>query len=209
MLFAMTAALASSALDPRFGLGWGSLRLLAAQTLALFVSTFAVCRISLLNGRRYGVSGEIALRPGGLVLCFAVVLLSRAIGVSPEFLYGLVVGLQFHAPMSIERVGRIALVQAGFLLSLGVVSWLVLGLFHDTFAGPTPGFLPELGAEVLTSMSIGTTTGLVLSMMPLTYLRVERLFVWKRPVWFLVYSIVFLTENRSAVDRLTEAMPRL
>ena len=250
--FVTLAALANSALDPQFGRGAGSLRLILAQSVALFATTFAACSIGLRLGRRFGVTGATKLRPGGLVLCFGVVLLSRAIGVSPGFLYGLVVGLQFNAPMAIDRVGRIALAQVGFLLTIGIGSWLALGPLHNAMEFPNPGFVPALGAEVLTAMAIGATTGLVLSLMPLTYLRGERLFVWNRRLWLATYTVVvfaFLciavnpvfgslpttdsltiwlglyalfgagsvlfwlryrnSEKRTAVERLTEAVPRI
>lgn len=205
--FAVAAAVASSALDPGFGAGLGSLRMVLAQTLALSVTVFVACGVSLALARRFGVPGSIHLRPAGLLVCFAVVVISRAVGVAPGFLYGLVVGVQFHAAIDLGRLGRIALTQSAFLVAVAVTSWTALGIVHGLAPPPETGFFAGLSAEVLTALTVGPLTALVITLVPLTYLRGEMLITWSRRAWVATYAVVLFAFLSIAVNPVYGSRP--
>ncbi|MFO8075270.1 MAG: FGLLP motif-containing membrane protein, partial [Egibacteraceae bacterium] len=182
----VVVAAAASALDPRFGGGMGSLRLMAAQTVGLLVTTYAVSAIALVAARRGGTPASMAFRPAALLVVVVVVLVSRAVDLSPGFLYGFVAAAVFHERVTITRLGRITLLQGVFMVGTGVGAWLLLA--PAQLAAAAGGFLPALAAEALTAVAVGTLTSLVLAFVPLTFTHGERLFAWSRRAWLAVYA---------------------
>jgi|GEM_PF-3657622 len=194
----IVVAAAASALDPRFGGGVGSLRLMAAQTVGLVVTTYAVSAIALLAARRRGTAASMAFRPAALLVVVVVVLVSRTVDLSPGFLYGFVAAAVFHERITVAQLGRITLLQGVFMVGAGVGAWLLLA--PAQLAAAAGGFLPALAAEALTAVSVGALTSLVLAFVPLTFTHGERLFAWSRPAWLAVYGAGLLAFLSIAVN---------
>ena len=187
VLFTVVVAIAASMLDPGFGFSLGSLRLMAAQTVGLVVTTYAVSGIALLLAGRQGVPASMAFRPAALIVVVAVVLASRAVDLSPGFLYGFVAAAQFHRQITVRQLGRITLAQAVFMLTAGVGAWFVLAPAQA--AAADGGFVAALSAEALTAVSVGSLTSLVIAFLPLTFTHGERLFLWSRAAWLGIYAL--------------------
>jgi hypothetical protein len=186
----LVTALVSAFADPSTGLDARSLRLALALTLVmLIVNGVGIASGGLHAARRYGARIAVSARPATLLLVVATVLVSRFADLQPGLLFGLVLGVEFGTRMRAGRLARTTIVTSCSLLALGSVSWIAFGLFAPAWQAH-PDFGNQLIAEVLTGVAVEALTGLVIALLPLTFLDGHTVFSASKAAWAALYSVV-------------------
>ena len=173
-------------LSPSFGSGEGSLLTFAGITVALVAETwFTSAPYRAMHRLRDSDAGALRVVPATLLVAAACVLISRAAGFQPGYLYGLLLGYSFAKSLTPADDGRAAASGAIWLLGLGLVSWFALGAVRG--AGITPSIAQSIAAAVFASLVTAGLQGIAFGMLPLRFLHGEPLFRWGRLRWAILY----------------------
>lgn len=174
--------------DPRFGFTLASLRLFLGLAIALAVVTYLT---NVVVGRimrgRWKVDVEVSLRPLGLILTVAGVVVSRVLDFTPGFLVGLVLGLVISEKQLAKHAWRAVLLRASILLGLALLAWLGFSLFDSQHEGGT--FASELAVETLVAITTEAVVGLLVELLPLRLLEGERLYQRSKVLWGALYLV--------------------
>jgi hypothetical protein len=188
LVFVLVSAALYGLLDPGFGPGAASLVTYLGLVVALVaVSWLAALPMRSVHRRLTGDSGH--LRAVAWTLPFAAfsVLISRAVGFLPGYLYGLVIGYAFIHEIEEREEGRGLAAGAWWMLGLALVAWFSLGAVR------TPGIEPTVPAQVAQSVfaaiTVGGIEGIVFGLVPLRFLHGEAVFRWRRSRWAVLYGL--------------------
>lgn len=180
--------------DPGYGFNEASLRL----TIALVIS---VAALGLLRGwatgslakRWWAVDWSYMVRPGGLLLLIAGVLITRLLGLEPGILLGLWLGASLAHDLGAAREGRLVLVTTAMITALGLVAWVGYSTVTP-IAAAHPGFGVLLAQEVFSTLTRKSLASFIVLLLPLTYLDGLAVWSWSRAVWAVSYfalAVVF------------------
>lgn len=176
------ASVAFGFADPKFGFDLVSLR----STIALAVGLLLVMEVpnlatSSLLRRRWSAGARVVVQPGALVLSVAGVVASRAFGFHPGLLIGLVMGLELASNVRAEHRKRAVALRMGITAGIATAAWLVYSLLS---VGPEPhDFLGLLTRETLVAATDEGLTGLVVALIPVTFMEGKQLFEGSRWLW--------------------------
>lgn len=155
------------------------LRLLAAAAVAVALVNAAWGLIGMRAARHLvGRAVSLIFAPRALVIVAACALLSRAAGLNPALLFGLVVGVAAGGTASGLARGRLAAVQLAGLSLLGVLAWMLTTAL-PTASGPFSAF----AAEVTNAVAIVSVGSAAVSLLPIGRLAGRAVFAWSRPIW--------------------------
>ncbi len=189
LLMAATGFLFALA-DPHFGANLHSLRLIIALSAALFVVFFIANAItSAIMRRAWNIDVVVKLRPFGLVLTVAGVIVSRMLEFSPGFLIGIVLGLSIATSAAAHHAWKAVLIRTSVIVTFGIISWIIYssiaeGVHHD------PTFFNEVVLEFFVAIATEGIVLLLVELLPLHMLEGERLFKRSRVLWAAVYLVV-------------------
>jgi hypothetical protein len=131
--------------------------------------------------------GHLQAALGTLAVAAACVLISRATGFLPGYLYGLVIGYQFVRELDGDREARALSASAWWMLGLAVVCWLMLNAVRAPGVAETaPG---QILSTVLGTITVAGIEGIVFGLVPLRFLPGEPIFRWSRVSWAVLYAI--------------------
>ena len=178
------AALLYAFLDSGFGLHRSGAVLVLSLFVALAVTLYSYEGLQAwLAYRRYGVRSRLRLFPFALAFGVGCVLLTRWLDFHPGYLYGFVAGFAFLESSS-ERKPPWAL-----LILCGSAALLVASLAAWTLAVPARSLAVRgfPGASLVYGMLVGIFVagleGVLLSLVPITFLDGATLLAWNRGVW--------------------------
>lgn len=174
--------------DPRFGFTLASLRMLIALAVALFVVTYVVDAItSVIMRRAWKVGVTVSLRPLGLVLSLAGVVVSRLLDFSPGFLIGLVLGLSISGTAAGRYAWRAVLLRSGLVIAVAIAAWAGYSAFSH--AGAETDWVQALLLELLVAIATEGIVALLVELLPLHLLEGERLFHRSKVLWGALYVL--------------------
>jgi hypothetical protein len=179
----LLASVAFGFADPQFGFDLVSLR----STLALAIGLLLVMEIpnlatSALLRRRWSARARVVVQPGALVLSLAGVLASRIFGFHPGLLIGLVMGLELASDVRSEHRKRAVALRMGITAGIATGAWLLYSLLSGT--GPEPhDFAGLLTRETLVAATDEGLTGLVVALIPVTFMEGKQLFEGSKWLW--------------------------
>lgn len=174
--------------DPRFGFTLASLRMLIALAVALFVVTYVVDAItSLIMRRAWGVAVTVSLRPLGLLLSLAGVIVSRLLDFSPGFLIGLVLGLSISGTAAGRYAWRAVLLRSGLVIAFAIAAWVGYSAFSHK--GAESDWVSALLLELLVAIATEGIVALLVELLPLHLLEGERLFHRSKVLWGALYVL--------------------
>jgi hypothetical protein len=177
------ASVAFGFADPKFGFDLVSLR----STLALAIGLLLVMEVpnlatSALLRRRWSARARVVVQPGALVLSIAGVVASRIFGFHPGLLIGLVMGLELASDVRSEHRKRAVALRMGITAGIAAGAWLLYSLLSGT--GPEPhDFAGLLTRETLVAATDEGLTGLVVALIPVTFMEGKQLFESSRWLW--------------------------
>jgi hypothetical protein len=178
-------------LSPRFGANGGSVASYLATVLAITsgVSVSFFVNRQYHRARREDLTWRLKAVPAGLVVAAACVVISRATHFVPGYLYGLIVGVQFTAPLGRREQGQLVAIATTTSMVLGALAWLIWVPVNTSAQHGGALFPLVVIDDLLASMFVAAVVGTVLSMIPLRFLPGHALFHWHRGVWSAVFGI--------------------
>jgi hypothetical protein len=189
------ASVISAFLDPAFGSGPDSIRLLVTIGLGLVIeSLVGMLLIARVVRRNTRLLPRIEFQAGALLLAALAVLVSRLVGFQPGILFGILIGLAFAAttqPTSKEQ-GEVARLEAAWLLVLGLVSWVLYSVASPLLG---PDLIGVGVSELLGTLTVTSISALPIVLLPLRGLAGGAIFAQSAVAWagaYLVSSIVFV-----------------
>ncbi|MDP3208001.1 MAG: hypothetical protein Q8M65_02535, partial [Rhodoglobus sp.] len=131
----------------------------------------------------------VRIRPFGLVLTIAGVIVSRILEFSPGFLIGIVLGLSIATHAAAEHAWKAVLIRTSVIVTFGLASWMVYSsIAEGVHSDPT--FLNELVLEFFVAIATEGIVLLLVELLPVHMLEGERLFKRSRVLWAAVYLVV-------------------
>lgn len=171
--------------SPDFGVDATSLRMTLALALGLILVVLipaVITRIAM--GRRWHVPAQIVARPGAFVLALLGVLASRTIGFSPGILVGLVLGLELARSARAEDRNRATTIRLGSTLGIALGAWLGYSALSELYGGAAPDILGQLTVETLGAAASEGLAGVMVAVLPVTFLEGRELFDDAKRRWF-------------------------
>jgi hypothetical protein len=171
--------------SPDFGVDATSLRMTAALALGLILVVLipaVITRIAM--GRRWHVPAQIVARPGAFVLALLGVIASRTVGFSPGILVGLVLGLELARSARAEDRNRATTIRLGATLGIALAAWLGYSALSGLFGGAAPDMLGQLTLETLGAAASEGLAGVMVAILPVTFLEGRELFDDAKRRWF-------------------------
>ena len=141
------------------------------------------------QARREDLTWRLKALPAGLVVAAACVVISRATHFVPGYLYGLIVGIQFTAPLGRREQGQLVAIATTTSMVLGALAWLIWVPVNTSAQHGGALFPLVVIDDLLASMFVAAVVGTVLSMIRLRFLPGHALFHWHRGVWSAVFGI--------------------
>ncbi len=188
--FLVVGGIAGAFLDPSVGpsLTTGALVLGLATSLAIVFICFGLPGILYMR-RRHQDRGQIALRPGALVLTAALVLASRVLHLEPGFLFGLIGGLAFATSLTPKSSGRLAVATSIFTLAVGLAAWFLWIPVSAAAAEGEVTFWLAVADAALAGTFIAAVETLVIGLIPMREFDGGAIKEWKFLDWAAVYGI--------------------
>lgn len=182
-LIIVLASVAFGFADPQFGFDLVSLR----TTLALAIGLLLVMEVpnvatSSLLRRRWSARAQVVVQPGALILSIAGVVASRIFGFHPGLLIGLVMGLELASDARSEHRKRAVALRMGITAAIATGAWLIYSLLSATGAEPHD-FAGLLARESLVAAADEGLTGLVVALIPVTFMDGQKLFEGSKWLW--------------------------
>lgn len=176
--------------DPGFGLDPASFRLFLALTCSLLVLNLTISLgVAAIAKRTLGAVSAVRLRPAGLLVLAAGVLISRLAEVHPGLLFGAFVGLSLVTELSRAGLAKHTLLSAGVTTGLGLLAWLGYSAVSP-LAEAKPGFGILLLQEILAATGAEALVVFVVLMLPLTFLDGKAVWDWSKRLWAVSYAAV-------------------
>ncbi len=186
------AALILGFADPGFAFNGSSLRLWIAIIVSLLLVNVVVSAVVMRVARRsWSIESTLDPMPATLLLVALSVIVSRAIGIQPGFLFGVVLGVNFAVELGKRRDAVLALVGIGVTIVVGIVAWLGYTALAVS-DGANPGFWHLLIQECLSATTIEALATMTVSLLPLKFLDGRTLFDWNKWVWAGAYAVALV-----------------
>jgi hypothetical protein len=174
-------------LSPRFGFDAGSLATLLGILggLAIVIASFEL-PLFLAHRRVLHERGRLRVLPLTIVIAMVCVIISRVANFQPGYLYGVVAGYAFLGSLQLRDEARAHTATALWMLALSLAAWLAMPLVTGGLAS-MPLLQLAVGAAMAT-IFVGGLEGLLFELVPLRFLRGERIYKWRRGVWFVLFT---------------------
>jgi len=164
------------------------LRLTAAVVLGLAVLNVVGVAISTRVASRWqAVSGRLQFLPLLLLAALVAALLSRATGIHPPVIAGVLIGIGFTSTVEARARAIVSLVEIGTVTLLATFAWL----FHGLFASAS-GFLAMFVDETFATIALAGFGSVVVLVLPIATLPGRTVFEWSRPAWLATIMVVAL-----------------
>lgn len=155
-----------------------------------------------LISRHRGVDGRPRLL---LLLLIAAVLaaaLSRATGIDPPVVAGVLIGTGFAGGLPARNRGTVRLAEVGSVTILAVLAWFGHGLLGST------GFAAVAAGEVLATIALAGFGSAVVMILPIASLPGRVILEWSPPVW-IVTALVVATVAAAVLLGVPDDFPML
>ena len=139
--------------------------------------------------RAFDVRGMLQPMPAALALVGISVLVSRLAGISPGFLFGIVLGVVYLRELRLRDEGRLGALGVGLTIAAGLLAWLGYGI-ASTASGP--GFWNNLAIETFAAITLEALGTLVIALLPIDFLDGRTIFRWSKPAWVGLYVLTLL-----------------
>ena len=154
------------------------LRLALAIGIALAILNGAAVLVAKITGAAFGWSTGIRLAPLLLGIAAVTALVSRAAGIQPPIVVGIVVAVWFTPLVGGRARGIVSLAQVAAIVALGFGAWLA-----QSALGPVGGFLPSLASEALSALCIAALGSAMVMLLPVHRMPGRLIWEWSRAAW--------------------------
>lgn len=162
------------------------LRLTVAVGLGLgLLNVLGVAVTSRLASRWQVVAGRLRTRPMLILAAALAALLSRATGIEPAVVTGVVIGIGFARGLPAKPRAAVNLVEVGGVTVLAIAAWLANGAL-----GAVQGFWPCLLHETLATIALAGLGSAMTLVLPVATLPGRVILEWSPPVWLASVAVV-------------------
>lgn len=177
--------------DPDFGFTGASVRLVLAMIAAVVVINVGISLVVMKVAKRaFDVSAVLQPMPAALAIVGISVLVSRLAGISPGFLFGIVLGVAYARELKLRDEARLGILTVGLTIAAGLLAWVGYGVASATIAGQ--GFANNLLIEALAAVTLEALGTLVVALLPIEFLDGRTIFRWSKPAWLGLYAVTAL-----------------
>lgn len=182
----LAGALLGSMLDPAFGLNWRTVLSYIAIALAMTAGV-VITGITAWGYHRAAKHGNVPYKlqalPAGLAVAVVCVIISRASGFTPGYLYGVICGVAFGRELAKDQEGHLVAIGTAFKVVLAILAWLAWDAVTDHATHQGGFFGRVLLDDFLASLFVSSLVGTVISLFPLRFLPGHKLRSWHQGVW--------------------------
>jgi hypothetical protein len=177
--------------DPDFGFTGASVRLVLAMMLAVVTINIGLSLVVMKVARQaFDVAAVLKPMPAALAIVGVSVLVSRLAGISPGFLFGIVLGIAYARELKLRDEARLGVLGVGLTIGAGLVAWLGYGFATAAISGQ--GFFNNLLIEALAAITLEALGTLVVALLPIEFLDGRTIFRWSKLAWLGLYAITAL-----------------
>ncbi len=187
--FIFAAGAINAVLDPGFGWNRTTLFLFLGQAIGVGIVTMASQLPVAVMGAREHRRVHLKVLVGGLVIAIICVSISRMVGLSPGYCYGLIAVFVLNPKTPEEDWGRIHAVASLVLFVVASAAFmLTVPVFHAaTSPSPNPFWL--ILTPALDVTFLGGFASLAFSMFPLPFLPGRHVARWRRSAWLTISTV--------------------
>lgn len=191
----LAGALLGALLDPRFGRSWTTALSFIATCLAIVSGVSVTAAVTGAFHRHVHGRADRHLRalPLGIAVAAVCVLVSRLVDFEPGYLYGVVCGVAFAAPLTARQEGQVAALGTLSTLAVSTVSWLLWVPVEHLATMPGASPLAVLAADLLAAIFVAGIVGSAIGLLPLRFLPGGTISAWRRTVWVPLYLVSMFT----------------
>jgi hypothetical protein len=154
-------------------------RLTAAVAIALAVlNVVGVAIATRAAAHAQRVSGRLRFLPLLLLAAALVAVISRAAGVEPPLVAGVVIGMTFGASLAARARAMVGFAELGAVAGLSILAWI----FHGAL-GTVTGFWASFASETLAALCLSGVGSLVILSLPIGRLPGRVILEWSAPAW--------------------------
>jgi hypothetical protein len=191
ILTVLAAAILLGFADPGFGFTGASLRLVLAMVISVVAINVGLSLIVMRVARRaFDVRAALQPMPAALAIVALSVLVSRLAGISPGFLFGVVLGVAFARELRLRDDARLGLLGVGLTIAAGLLAWLGYGIASAVASGE--GFWNNLIIECLAAITLEALGTLIVALLPIEFLDGRTIFRWSKLAWAGSYALAAL-----------------
>ena len=188
----LVGALLGTMLDPWFGFNVRTVVLYLAILIAMVagVALSALMTDGYHRARKHGkVTFKLEALPVGLAIAVICVVISRATGFEPGYLYGVICGVSFARKLAVREEGHVIALSAWLTVGAAVLAWLAWASITDD-ASKSGSFLGTVFIDdFLASVFVSGLVGTVISLFPLKFLPGHKLQSWHKGVWAATFLV--------------------
>lgn len=187
--FILFAGLINSFLDKGFGLNRTTMWLFLGQCVGVGIVTITSQILILLGGLREHRKVHMHVLVGGMIIAIVCVSVSRAVGLSPGYCYGLIAVFVLRPHTDQRDWGRLHAIASVCVLVVSTAAFfLTVPVFHAaTSSHPSPFWLildPALNVTFL-----GGFASLAFGMFPLPFLPGRHVRAWNKWAWMVITTV--------------------
>jgi hypothetical protein len=162
------------------------LRLLVAVGLGLAILN-AVCVAVVTRGASHAVrvSGRLKFLPLMLVAAALSAILSRATGLEPPVVAGVLIGIGFAGVIPARLRAIVNLAEVGAITIVAVAAW-----FAHAALGPVDGFWLSFSSETLATLCLAGLGSALILMLPVATLPGRVILEWSPMAWLVAIAVV-------------------
>ncbi|MBX3195014.1 MAG: hypothetical protein KF727_07960 [Microbacteriaceae bacterium] len=187
----LAAAVILGFADPGFGFTGASLRLVLAMVVSVVAINIGLSLVVMRVARRaFDVTAVLQPMPAALAIVVLSVLVSRLAGISPGFLFGIVLGIAYARELRLRDDARLGLLGVGLTIAAGLLAWLGYGAATALMSGE--GFVNNLIIETLAAITLEALGTLLVALLPIEFLDGRTIFRWSKLAWAGAYAVAAL-----------------
>jgi hypothetical protein len=162
------------------------LRLLVAVGLGLSIlNVLCVAVVTRATSHAVRVSGRLRFLPIMLVAAALSAVLSRATGLEPPVVAGVLIGIGFVGVVPAKQRAMVNLAEVGAITVVAVFAW-----FAHTAIGPVDGFWLAFSSETLATLCLAGLGSALILMLPLATLPGRVILEWSPVAWLAAIAVV-------------------
>jgi len=181
--FLLASGLLFASLSPDFGLNQTTLVLAAGLAIPVFVTGVGFALPGFIYMLRQGDRGRIRVLPGSVIVGAVTVLISRLVGFTPGYVYGLLAVLVFRKKLDSRRQGRMATLVSLFVFAVCLAAWFIRVPVSAAAREPDPNVLILILEAALGGIFLFGLESLIVDLIPMRFLDGSRIKAWSWVAW--------------------------
>jgi hypothetical protein len=191
--FVVVSGLLFALLSPDFGLNSTTLVLGTGLAIAVLVTGLGFALPGFIYMLGKGDRGRIRVLPGSIVVGAVTVLISRLVGYTPGYVYGLLAVLVFRQALDKKREGRLATVTSLVVFAVCLGAWFLRVPVSNAARHANPSVVILILEAALGGIFLFGLESLIVDLLPMRFLDGSRIKAWKRTVWAALFLFGLFT----------------